>query len=127
MTVPLEPLGLLPVRAAARTVLAGLAVGLALVVAVDRTAGLGFAVGSLASAAALRLHGAQIFARSASSPRAAGRRARRGSLLRNAVRGGALALAYGLPDLSFGAAALGLFVGPAVLLAEHLAATRATA
>jgi hypothetical protein len=99
--------------------------GLALVLAAaDRSMGLGFAVGSLASAAALHLHGAHIDARAGVSPRAAGRRARVGSLLRSAVRAGALGLAYAVPGLSFGSAALGLFVGPAVLLVEHLAALR---
>ncbi|MEW6490680.1 MAG: hypothetical protein AB1578_22560 [Thermodesulfobacteriota bacterium] len=127
MTAPFAPFGRFRLRAPARTALLGLGVALALAMAADRAAGLGFAVGSLASAAALHLHGAQIDARRGSSPRAAGRRARLGSLLRNAVRGGALGLAYAMPGLSFGSAALGLFVGPAVLLAEHLAALRTAA
>lgn len=127
MTPPPEPFRRLRLRAAARAALLGLGVALALALAADRAAGLGFAVGSLASAAALYLHGAQIDSRSVTSPRAAGRRARLGSLLRSALRGGALGLAYAMPGLSFGSAALGLFVGPAVLLVEHLAAIRTAA
>lgn len=122
-----EPFRRYRLRAAARTAILGLGGALALTLAADRAVALGFAVGSLSSAAALHLLGAQIEARDGCPPRTAGRRARQGSLLRTAVRASALGLAYALPGLSFGSAAAGLFVGPAVLLAEHLAASRTAA
>ncbi|MDW7708968.1 MAG: hypothetical protein SCH98_00730 [Deferrisomatales bacterium] len=80
----------------------------------------GFLLGSLASAAAVHLLGTQIARHVTAPPRLAGRRARLGSLLRTGLRAGALGAAYALPGVSLGSAALGLFAGPAVLLAGSL-------
>jgi hypothetical protein len=111
-------------RATAQAAFLGLAGTLALAGTAGAAEALGFSMGSLASAAAVHLLGAQIESRAAGAPRLAASRARLGSLLRTGLRAGVLGVAYALPGVSFASAAAGLFAGPAVLLAGHLAGAR---
>ncbi|MHB8763899.1 MAG: hypothetical protein ACYDA8_06125 [Deferrisomatales bacterium] len=98
------------------TGLLGLAGTLALYAVGGRAHALGFGLGALTIALALHLHGAQVAAQARLPAPAAVSRARLGSLTRTGLRAAALALAFRLPQVSFGWAVAGLFAGPVALV-----------